>query len=120
LRQHIPLVIAGPAVLNPYVEFAQSTINRTYDVVDACERAATAPLRDHTSAAARALREVLDRRHAQATPLVAVRRRDGALLIEVRHAEHLDHATRSMAAVRMAGALRALDHYARGCDVVFR
>jgi hypothetical protein len=119
LRQHIPLVIAGPAVLNPYDDYAQSTINRTYDVVDACERAATAPLRDHTSAAARALRDVLDRRRVDATPLVAVRRRDGVLLIEVSRAENVDHATRSMAAVRMAGAVRALDHYARGCDVVF-
>jgi hypothetical protein len=119
LRQHVPLVIAGPAVLNPYLEYAQSTINRTYDVVEACERAATAPLRDHTVAAARALREVLDRRHVDTTPLVAVRRRDGALLIEVSRAEDLDQPTRSMAAVRMAGAVRALDHYARGCDVIF-
>jgi hypothetical protein len=62
---------------------------------------------------------VFDRRRVDATPLVAVRRRDGVLLIEVSRAENVDHATRSMAAVRMAGAVRALDHYARGCDVVF-
>jgi hypothetical protein len=120
LRHHVPLVIAGPAVLNPYVDFVQTTVNRTHDIVDACERAASAPLPEHTDVAARALRDVLDRRTAPASPLVAVRRREGALVIEVTGAHALDQRTRSMAAVRMAGAVRALDRYARGCDVVFR
>ena len=120
LRHHLPLVVAGSPLLNPFVEYAQATINRTDDVVDACERAADAPLRDHTLAAAQVLREVLDRRNVSAAPLVAVRRRDGALLIEVSSARELDQETRSMAAVRMTGAVRALDHCARGCDVVFR
>ena len=43
LRQHIPVVIAASAVLNPYDGYAV-VLDRTFDVVDACERAADAPL----------------------------------------------------------------------------
>jgi hypothetical protein len=119
LRHHVPLVIAGPPGRNPFKQYAQATIPRTHGIVETCERTAHATLSAHTNAAARALREVLDRRHVNSSPLVAVRRRDGALLVEVKGADAIDRETRSMAAVRMVGAVRALDHDARGCDVVF-
>ena len=118
LRHHIPVVVAGPTVLNPYDGHAQ-LLGRTFDVVDACEQAAHAPLGEHSAAAARALREVLDRRDIPSAPLVAVRRRRGALAVEVRGAGRIDDATKSMASVRMSAALREIDHHARGIDVVF-
>ncbi len=119
LRHKIPLVVAGPTVLNPYDEYATEVVSATGDVVGACERAATAPLRAHTEHAARVLRRVLDRRAISASPLVVVRRRHGVLLVEVRGAEALDSATKQMASVRITAGLRALDRGARGIDVAF-
>ncbi len=118
LRQRIPVVVAGSAVLNPYDGYAV-VLDRTHDVVDACERAAHAPLGEHTAAASRALRVVLDRRGIRCAPLVAVRRRRGVLAVEISGAGHLDEATKSMASVRMSAALREVDHHTRGIDVVF-
>src|SRR5438552_4030387 len=48
LRHHIPVVVAGPEVLNPYDGYAV-VLGRTSDVVEACERAAHAPLHEHTA-----------------------------------------------------------------------
>jgi hypothetical protein len=119
LRRHIPVVVAGPEVLNPYAEFADVLIDTHDDVVRACVRAAGAPLREPTRAAAKVLREVLDRRALSISPVVRVVRRAGGLLIEVAGASDLDEPTKSMAGVRMAGAVRAIDRRARGVDVVF-
>jgi hypothetical protein len=115
----VPVVIAGSTLLNPYEDFDVSIVHPSDDVVEACERAARAPMRAHTDAAARMMREVLDRRGVQETPVVAVRRHHGTLVIEVHGAHHLDEATKSMASVRMTGAVRVVDRDARGVDVVF-
>jgi hypothetical protein len=120
LRHHIPVVVAGPEILNPYDGFAVGVLGRTYNVVDDCERAAHAPLRDHTAVATRTLREVLDRRGIRSSVVVAVRRRHGALAVEVVGAEKIDDATKSMASVRMSAALREVDRHARGIDVAFQ
>jgi len=119
IRHGVPLVVAGATVMNPFEDYATATVEAGGDVAAACERAAHAPLRAHTEAAARALRDVLDRRELRVAPVVAVRRRHGALLVEVTVAD-LAESTKSMAAVRMAAALREIDHHARGIDVVFR
>jgi hypothetical protein len=122
LQQHVPLVVAGSTLLNPYDEYATEVIDRGDHLVNAVERAARTPLRHHTERAARALREVLDRRDVSATPLVAVYRRKGALVVEVtaKGTGTLDHETKSMAAVRITAAVRAFDPDAKGVDVVFQ
>ncbi len=119
IHARVPLVVAGSPVLNPFEGYATEILDRPYDVVDACERAARAPLAEHTDAAVRALRIVLDRRGRTLAPIVAVRRRRGALIVEVIGAETLDPATKAMASVRMTAAVRAIDRAARGIDVVF-
>jgi hypothetical protein len=120
LQHHIPLVVAGSPVLNPYSDYAAEIIDREADVVDACERVATAPLAEHTALATRTLATVLERRSdTRPAPRVTVRRRRGALLVEVADADQLDDATKAMAAVRVSGALRALDRHARAIDVIF-
>jgi hypothetical protein len=119
LREHIPVVIAGAPALNPYADYASATLDRNFDVVETVERVAGATLERHTKAAASALQHVLERRNIASTPEVAVRRRRGALLISVCGAGPLDVPTRSMGAVRMTAAVRAIDATARGVDVVF-
>jgi hypothetical protein len=115
----VPVVVAGPKVLDPYEPYATVVLDRRHDVVEACERAASEPLRPHSNAAAHALRDVLARRGLDAAPIVDVRRRYGVLFVEVRRADALDDATKSMASVRMTAAIRAFDRDARGIDVVF-
>jgi hypothetical protein len=119
LREHIPVVIAGAPALSPYADYASATRDRNFDVVETVERMAGATLERHTTAAASALHDVLERRGIARTPDVAVRRLRGALLISVSGADPLDVPTKSMAAVRMTAAVRALDAHARGVDVVF-
>jgi len=119
LRRHIPLVVAGSPILDPFDEYATGVVERGGDIVDAVVRAASAPLPQHTEAAARTLRVVLDRREIRASPVVAVVRDGGVLRVDVTGAEHLDRATRAMAAVRMTAAVREIDTTARGIDVAF-
>ena len=45
LRTHVPLVVAGATMLNPYDTFAAEIAQGADDIVGACERAAAAPLR---------------------------------------------------------------------------
>jgi hypothetical protein len=120
LRRHVPVVVAGSALLNPYDGYASEVVPTTANLVDVCEKTASAVLREHSRVAARALRICLERRGIHAMPLVAVRRRHGALLVSVSGATHVDASTKSMASVRMSAALRELDRAARGIDVVFR
>jgi hypothetical protein len=119
LRQHIPVVVAGAAELSPYDEYATEIVGQSFDVVAACERAASAPLVRHSAEAARTLREMLARREITIDPEVEVRRQHGALVITVHGAEALDASAKSMAAARMTAAVRAVDRYSRGVDVMF-
>jgi hypothetical protein len=119
IRRHVPLVVAGPAALNPFDDYATEVLDRSDDVVDACERAAAAPLPAHTAAATEALREVLVRRSIELEPEVLVRRRGGRLVVEVAGGDELPAKARSVGAVRMTGAVRVIDPDADGIDVVF-
>jgi hypothetical protein len=119
LRFHVPVVIAGSDVMNPYADYATDVLNRTYDVVAACERAAHVPLLRHSAAAVDAMRAVLERRGIASDPEVVVRRRNGALVVEIDHRERYDEPTKNMASVRITAAVRGIDPYARGIDVVF-
>lgn len=120
LEAHIPLVVAGSALMNPYAPFATEVIERTYDVVDACRRAAEAPLRRHGDRATAALVAVLGVHGITGfDPKVEVYRRGGRLHVEVHGAEQLDQRVKSVGSVRIIGALRELDRDADGIDVVF-
>jgi hypothetical protein len=119
IRRHVRLVVGGSRALDPYDEYAVEVLDRGFDVVAACERAAAAPLRTHTAAAAAALSETLEHHGVSASPEVTVRRQHGALVIHVAGAGGLDERTKSMAAIRMMAAVRAFDHDSKGIDVAF-
>ncbi len=119
LQHHVPLVVAGSPILNPYVEYGAEVVEARDDVVAACERVAAAPLPRHTALAAQALATTLERHPCEdPQPTVTVRRRSGSLLVEVHGGDRLDHATKGVAAVRIIAALRSLDRHAAGIDVV--
>lgn len=120
LEAHVPLVVAGSELMNPFVPFAAAVIDLTHDVVGVCEQAAGAPLPRHGDRAAGALSAVLDVHEVTGlAPMVDVFRRGGRLYVEVRGANDLDHGVKSVASVRIIGALRQFDRDAAGIDVVF-
>jgi hypothetical protein len=119
IREHIPLVVTGPTTFSPFADYATEMSEDTFDVVAACERAASAPLARHGAVARDALVATLERRSSEVDACVSVYRRQGALHVMVAAAEDLDQATKNMIAVRIVAALRAADRYARGIDVVF-
>ncbi|HEX5614522.1 MAG TPA: hypothetical protein VFZ83_05155 [Acidimicrobiia bacterium] len=120
LQRHIPLVVAGSKVLNPFEPWAAEVLDRTYNVVEPCERAAAAPLARHSDRAHRALLAVLAHHDIRGlSPHVDVFRRAGALEVRVHGAADMEHGVRAMASVRIIGALRELDHTATGIDVSF-
>jgi hypothetical protein len=116
LVQRVPLVVAGEPVLDPYDEYATRTLGRTYDVVDACELAATAPVEALSRRASDVLVEVCGRPLSPA-PRAVVTRRAGSLRVAV-DADGMTKDERSRAAVRIAMALRELDPFAAGIDVL--
>jgi hypothetical protein len=120
LRTQVPLVVAGATTLNPYDEFATEIVDGTATVVDACERAANAPLRRHTDAATRTLAAVLETHEVHGvTARVTVRRVRGGLHVTAHSDRPLERHLQSVAAVRMTAALREIDHNARSIDVAF-
>jgi hypothetical protein len=116
LVQRVPLVVAGEPVLDPYDEYATRTLGRTYDVVDACELAATAPVEALGCRATDVLVEVCGRPLSPA-PRAVVTRRAGCLRVVVHDAGGMTKGERSRAAVRIAMALRELDPFAAGIDI---
>jgi hypothetical protein len=120
LQRHVPLVVAGRVVANPYESYATEVVVGDEKIVDACERAAAAPLAKHSEAARVALGDVLRRRELAGDGFdVQVFRRQGVLLVEADAGAELDHTTKSVASARMIGALREVDESARGIDVCF-
>ena len=116
LVHRIPLVVAGDVVLDPYDEYATRTLGRTYDVVDACELAATAPIEGLGRRATEVLRDVCGPASVPA-PSARVTRRDGRLRVAILDGDGMTKDQRSRAAVKIATALRELDPFADGIDI---
>jgi hypothetical protein len=120
IRHHVPVVVAGAPVFDPFEEWETEVLNRPYGVVDTCERVAAAPLPHHTRVAADALHEVVrTRAGSDQALLVAVHRVKGALDVEIRAREPVAKKLQSMIAVRVVAALRAFDQDATGIDARF-
>ncbi len=120
LERHIPLVVAGSTVLNPFDQWATEISDGYEGYVAACERAAAAPLRRHGERAQQAADEVLalhggTDKHVD----VVVHRVEGRLVATVLGGRDLDHRTKSMISVRVISSLRAFDADAGGIDVAF-
>jgi hypothetical protein len=117
LRHHVPLVVVGDAATDPFLGWESAFVGPDDDIVAACERAASSPLRAHSHLAAAAARDVVVR-HGDDRPLHAVVRRDrGRLLVEITGRGSLSSRVRHLMAVRVIGALREFDPDAAGIDV---
>jgi hypothetical protein len=118
LMHHVPLVVAGSAVLDPYDGYEARVLDRTTDVVGACEEVAAAELPRHSRVASEALRTTQIAHGARADARASVTRRGGSLLASVSGLDALAPRQRDAAVVRMLAKLRELDATARGIDVV--
>jgi len=118
LMHHVPLVVAGPAVFDPYDEYEALILDRTADIVGACEEVAAAELPRHSRVATEALNATRAPDDAPAGGRASVTRRNGSLLASVGGLDDLAPRQRDAAIVRMIAKLRELDSSARGIDVV--
>ena len=107
--QHVPLVVAGSAVLDPYEGYEARVLDRDGDVVRACEEAAADELPGHSRVASDSL---------QTGARASVTRRRGSLLVSVSGLDDLEPRRREAAVVRMLANLRQFDTTARGIDIV--
>ncbi len=118
LRSHVPLVVAGNPVLNPFERWATEVLDRGDDIVAGCERAAAAPLPRHGELATEALRTVLELHGLDPAEAEAVvHRRQSVLRVTLHTPQPLSRALAEVAAVRVIAAVRELDHDAVGIDV---
>jgi hypothetical protein len=118
LMHHVPLVVAGSAVLDPYEGYEARVLDRDGDVVGACEEVAAAELPRHSRVASEALRTTQAMEGEQSSARASVTRRGGVLLVSVSGLEGLASRRREAAVVRMLAKLREFDSTARGIDVV--
>ncbi len=118
LMHHVPLVVAGPAVFDPYDQYEARVLDRTDDVVGACEEVAAGKLPRHSRIASEALASFGTGNHAVAEARASVSRRESRLLVSVSGLDALAPRQRDAVIVRMMAKLRELDSTARGIDVV--
>jgi hypothetical protein len=116
LRRHVPLVVASDAS-TPYADFATVVASRE-DLVAAAEEASASPLRRHGEAAGRSMRSVLEAHgYDPKTATVEVIRRGTDLRVTVDTGEPVSRAVADILSVRIVGAVRDVDPYARIIDV---
>ena len=116
LMQHVPLVVAGPAALEPFDGFETTVLDRTYDLVSAVESAAAAELGAYARRAETVIAQSIGVT-GDIHPSVSVTRRAGGLRVVVRGLDDVARAHRQAAIVRVVGALRQFDRAARMIDV---
>jgi hypothetical protein len=116
LMANVPLVVAGPSALDPYDRYATRVLDRTYQVVDACEGAAGQELPGHIRRARHVLTDSLGADRVSGAD-VSVTRQSGGLRVVVAGVDGATRAQRNAAVVRIVGALRAFDRSAKTIDV---
>jgi hypothetical protein len=118
LMQRVPLVVAGPAVLDPYDQLEMRVLDRTDDIVGACEEVAVSELPRHTRVATDALRASRTTDEALTDARATVTRREGRLRVSLSGLDALGPRQRDAAIVRTMAKVREFDSSARGMDVV--
>jgi hypothetical protein len=116
LRRRLPVVVAGTSALNPFARFPVLDASRQ-DVVASCERAANGPRAEHQTVADRALEATLRNAGFEEVGRSVVHRTPGGLQVALLVPPESSAKTRAMAAVRVAGALRAFDRDAGSIDI---
>jgi hypothetical protein len=117
LVHRVPLVVAGPDVLDPYEGYEARVLDRYGDVVGACEEVAAAELKHHSRIASEALATSGPGGLGEAGAAASVTRRAGVLRVSVRGLDALAPRQRDAAIIRMVAKLREFDASARGIDV---
>jgi hypothetical protein len=117
LRRHIPLVVAGRSALNPFQHWTADVADDD-DVVTACDRAAAAPIAALSEPATAEVRRLLDVHGVEGgdTAQAVVHRRRERLVASL-DLPPVPASVAEMAAVRVAGVLRAADPTAEIVDV---
>ncbi len=117
LRRRVPVVVAGRTAINPFAQYAV-TVAGIDDVVETCEQAATGPQVEHEAIATRLLVETLRSAGVPTEPAGASVRRSGRGLHITLHApREASKKVRDVAAVRVAGAVRAFDPHAPRIEI---
>ncbi|MFN8035606.1 MAG: hypothetical protein U0V73_06715 [Acidimicrobiia bacterium] len=120
LRRHVPLVVTGSTALHPFGEFATEVVPKAdaRSLVDACERAALAPLPHHTAVATQAWEATLANHDLDPSgSSIVVTRVHGGLLVAIEPGPEMTRPMIDMASVRVLAALRAIDTESRAIDV---
>ena len=119
LRHQIPVVVAGASALNPFDHWT-TAVAADDSVVDACERAATAPIESLAAVALAKVRQLLSNEPAVADAAdVTVTRNAGTLQAVVVLPECADELDAALA-VGVAGAIRTRDRWTPRVDVCVR
>jgi hypothetical protein len=119
LRRHIPLVVIGLADGSSLKPWASAVLPGSDNVTATLEIAAQAPSAPHGSVATGAFAGVLEAHGLDGEVAEAVVFRvGGSLHVELRPTGPVDAVIFEIAAIRVAGALRAFDPYPRVIDVV--
>ena len=109
LMRHVPLVVAGPSVFDPYADLEVRVVEPAGDIVAACEEAAENEMAEYAQRAESVVKS--------AAATVTVVRKDGGLCVTIAGLGACTEHERRAAVVRAFGALRGIDRSARTIDV---
>lgn len=118
VRRLLPLVLVGAPAEHPLERWTSARADVAGEVASTVAEVAQRPLAPHSDAARRALLHEL-RRHGSdsAVAAVSVHRRDGGLIVELRHDSVMSHTQAERLAAQVARAVRRHDRWARDIEV---
>ena len=118
IHRFVPLVVHGTTALEPFDQWAVAETTTEDELLGAVERAAGAPLAEHGTVATRTMRDLLAGEGGAAEgSTVEVRRSGGRLVVSLALTPEAEPFA-SAITVKLLTALRSLDPYADGIDVV--
>jgi hypothetical protein len=118
IHRFVPLVVHGTTVLEPFDQWAVAETTTEHELLEAVETAADAPLPEHGAVATTTVRDLLELQGVAAEgSRVEVRRVGGRLVVTLSLTDAAAPHAAAMT-VKILTALRSLDPYADGIDVV--
>lgn len=118
VHRFVPLVVHGTTVLEPFERWAVAETTTDDELLGAVTRAASAPLPEHGAVAGATMRDLLAAHDVADDGSVAeVRRVGGRLVVTLALSPAAEPHAAAMT-VKILTALRTLDPYADGIDVV--
>jgi hypothetical protein len=118
IHRFVPLVVHGATALDPFDQWAVAETTTDAELLEAVARAAAAPLPEHGAVAAATMRDLLAVQGVSSDGCsVEVRRAGGRLVVTLALTPEAEPFAPGMT-VKILTALRGLDPYADGIDVV--